>query len=218
MFVNDLFKITENSNEEYYAVYNQRGRPLIMRKPVGKTAEAYAEEKNYRIKGGPFDSHQATESFWIRSVLLGKDQKVDEDTFDDKSPHTSYVQSIRTLTNKDGDENYKHRVASVSTDKSGNQRVRALDTSRDFGDELTIDTIVPKNAKIDIVPQQPVQEDDVPDEDTLQQQGSERGRFPHYYEIRDGGTAFELDLNNGEPYIVEPGHPEWDTLYKQYYD
>jgi len=308
MFINDLFKITENSNEEYYAVYDQRGRPMIMRKPVGKTAKAYAEEKNYSIKGGPFDSHQATESFWIRSVLSNKRKEVDEqaplnvpqgweaktqpdgstriskigsmssadykqsmadykaknwtpekmadysqrmasgqgysdaeraanyqqqqqhfgqyadqpvqetEEFDDKSPHTSYVQSIRTLTNKDGDENYKHRVASVSTDKSGNQRVRALDTSRDFGDELTINTIVPKNAKIDIVPQQPVQEDDVPDEDTLQQQGSELGRFPHYYEIRDAGTAFELDLNYGEPYIVEPGHPEWDTLYKQYYD
>jgi hypothetical protein len=79
MFVNDLFKLIENSNEEYYAVFNQRGKPMIMRKPAGKTAEAYAEEKNLTIKGGPFDSHQETESFWIRNVLpTKKEQGVSE--------------------------------------------------------------------------------------------------------------------------------------------
>lgn len=84
MFVNDLFKLIENSNEEYYAVYNQRGRPMIMRKPVGKTAEAYAEEKNLIIKGGPFGSHQETESFWIRRVLPAKkDQGVKEGNLSD---------------------------------------------------------------------------------------------------------------------------------------
>jgi hypothetical protein len=81
MFVNDLFKLIENSNEEYYAVFNQRGRPMIMRKPVGKTAEDYAEEKNLTIKGGPFNSHQETESFWIRNVLpTKKEQGVSEDS------------------------------------------------------------------------------------------------------------------------------------------
>jgi RNA polymerase sigma factor (sigma-70 family) len=75
MFVNDLFKLIENSNEEYYAVYNQRGKPMIMRKPAGKTAQAYAEEKNLTIKGGPFDSHNETESFWIRSVLPAKKEQ-----------------------------------------------------------------------------------------------------------------------------------------------
>ena len=79
MFVNDLFKLIENSNEEYYAVYNQRGKPMIMRKPAGKTAQAYAEVKNLTIKGGPFDSHQETESFWIRNVLpTKKEQGVSE--------------------------------------------------------------------------------------------------------------------------------------------
>jgi hypothetical protein len=82
-----------------------------------------------------------------------KRSEVDEN-FDDKSPHSTYVQSIRTLTNKDGDENYKHRVASLSTDKSGNQRVRALDTSREFGDELTINANIPKGVTAKIVPQQ----------------------------------------------------------------
>lgn len=61
-------------------------------------------------------------------------------------------------------------------------------------------------------------EPEVPNDAELDYQGSVRGRFPHYYEIRDGGAAFELDLNNGKPYTVEPGHPEWDTLYKQYFD
>ena len=95
---------------------------------------------------------------WMNKNLMDKrpltyQQGVDED-FDDASPHTSYVQSIRTLTNKDGDENYKHRVASLSTDKSGNQRVRALDTSREFGDELTINTDIPKGVRAKMVPQQ----------------------------------------------------------------
>ena len=53
MFVNDLFKLIENSNEEYYAVYNQRGKPMIMRKPAGKTAQAYAEEKKSHYQRRP---------------------------------------------------------------------------------------------------------------------------------------------------------------------
>jgi len=61
-------------------------------------------------------------------------------------------------------------------------------------------------------------EPEVPNDAELDYQGSERGRFPHYYEIRDDGAAFELELENGKKYTVEPGHPEWDTLYKQHFD
>jgi hypothetical protein len=74
--------------------------------------------------------------------------------YDDKSPSSTYVQSRSTLTNRDGDENYSKRIATLATDKHGNQRVRALDTSRDFGDEMTINTNIPKGVTAKIVPQQ----------------------------------------------------------------
>ena len=74
--------------------------------------------------------------------------------FDDKSPFNTYVQSRSTLTNRDGDENFSKRIATLATDKHGNQRVRALDTSREFGDEMTINTNIPKGVTAKIVPQQ----------------------------------------------------------------
>ena len=77
-----------------------------------------------------------------------KRSEVDED-FDDKSPHSTYVQSIRTLTNKDGKDRLSDRTASLSTDRSGNQRVRAID-----GDKITIDTNIPKGVNVKMVPQQ----------------------------------------------------------------
>ena len=74
--------------------------------------------------------------------------------FDDRLPNSTYVQSRSTLINRDGDENFSKRIATLSTDKHGNQRVRALDTSRDFGDEMTINTNIPKGVTAKIVPQQ----------------------------------------------------------------
>jgi len=74
--------------------------------------------------------------------------------FDDRSPTSTYVQSRSTLVNRDGDENFSKRIATLATDKHGNQRVRALDTSRDFGDEVTINTNIPKGVTAKIVPQQ----------------------------------------------------------------
>ena len=74
--------------------------------------------------------------------------------YDDKSPSSTYVQSRSTLTNRDGDENFSKRIATLATDKHGNQRVRALDTSREFGDEMTINTNIPKGVTAKIVPQQ----------------------------------------------------------------
>ena len=279
MFVNDLFKLIENSNEEYYAVFNQRGKPMIMRKPAGKTAQAYAEEKNLTIKGGPFNSHKETESFWIRSVLPSKKEQgieeagpfsygakkprkgsvadlaaqkrkeqekdkqpveprdrmigvarvkkdvaegsdnitavfsgygnymsgrganvfkhygitvldkqyfEDEDIaeytvsgskealdqaraylersdqfggmiikqgvaegFDDSSPHDSYVLSTRNVIDTNGKSNLKDRTASLSTDRKGNQRVRAV-----VGDEIKINTDIPTGVTAKMVPQQ----------------------------------------------------------------
>jgi hypothetical protein len=75
-------------------------------------------------------------------------QDVPED-FDDDSLHTSYVQSKRTVTSKDGKDHLSDRTASLSTDRSGNQRVRAID-----GDKITIDTNIPKGVTAKIVPQQ----------------------------------------------------------------
>jgi len=74
--------------------------------------------------------------------------------YDDKSPSSTYIQSRSTLTNRDGDENFSKRIATLATDKHGNQRVRALDTSREFGDEMTINTNIPKGVTAKIVPQQ----------------------------------------------------------------
>ena len=378
MFVNDLFKLKENSNEEYYAVSDQRGKPMIMRKPAGKTAQEYAKEKNYHIKGGPFDSYEQTQSFWIRSVLPAKKEQevaegisvvdqdydldqivltmdiegkrvsftytdyeedfenaerrdvfdqlqqkswyagldhptkmeildaayrairglepqeyrptagdepldeqgvaegfddldrfmkakygpkpsggggikrgtygqpgrargrkkgelsgafhqgggsdiphnvgfdrshsersagrrmprfsddydsikrseVDED-FDDKSPHSTYVQSIRTLTNKDGKDRLSDRTASLSTDRSGNQRVRAID-----GDKITIDTNIPKGVNVKMVPQQgdaDIDEGSVQDKLHKRHQELRKKRGapdPEYY--RELKTTFDL--------------------------
>jgi len=72
---------------------------------------------------------------------------VSED-FDDMSPHTSYVQSKRTVTSVNGKDHLSDRTASLSTDKSGNQRVRAVD-----GDKLTIDTNIPKGVNVKMIPQ-----------------------------------------------------------------
>jgi hypothetical protein len=75
-------------------------------------------------------------------------QDVPED-FDDTSPHTSYVQSNRTVTSKDGKDHLSDRTSSLSTDKSGNQRVRAVD-----GDKLTINTNIPKGVNVKMISQQ----------------------------------------------------------------
>jgi hypothetical protein len=81
------------------------------------------------------------------------DTGVDED-FDDKSPHNTYIQSRTSLTSRDGVDDISKRVASLSTDRHGNQRVRAIDTGRNLGDEVTINTMIPKGVKAKIVPQQ----------------------------------------------------------------
>jgi hypothetical protein len=72
---------------------------------------------------------------------------VSED-FDDMSPHTSYVQSKRTVTSVNGKDHLSDRTASLSTDKSGNHRVRAVD-----GDKITIDTNIPKGVNVKMIPQ-----------------------------------------------------------------
>jgi hypothetical protein len=74
--------------------------------------------------------------------------------FDDRSPQDTYIQSKTSLTSRDGVDDISKRVASLSTDRHGNQRVRAIDTNRDLGDEVTINTMIPKGVKAKIVPQQ----------------------------------------------------------------
>jgi hypothetical protein len=88
---------------------------------------------------------------WMDKNLIDRkpmtyQQGVDED-FNDK--HTSYVLSNRTVTSQDGKDHLSDRTASLSTDRSGNQRVRAVN-----GDKLTINTDIPKGVQAKMVPQQ----------------------------------------------------------------
>ena len=147
MFVNDLFKLTENSNEEYYAVSDRRGKPMIMRKPAGKTAEAYAEEKNLTIKGGPFDSHQETESFWIRNVLpTKKEQGVSEGSSIDDRIKGRIQNIVRELSDVPGYWNWQRDTftpygvdALASTLKNNKQYIKyALSLTSDdyYADDL----------------------------------------------------------------------------------
>ena len=81
-------------------------------------------------------------------------REIENQEFDDRSPHDTYIQSRTSLTSRDGVDDISKRVASLSTDRHGNQRVRAIDTNRDLGDEVTINTMIPKGVKAKIVPQQ----------------------------------------------------------------
>ncbi len=81
-------------------------------------------------------------------------KEIENQEFDDRSPQDTYIQSKTSLTSRDGVDDISKRVASLSTDRHGNQRVRAIDTNRDLGDEVTINTMIPKGVKAKIVPQQ----------------------------------------------------------------
>jgi hypothetical protein len=81
-------------------------------------------------------------------------REIENQEFDDRSPHDTYIQSRTSLTSRDGVDDISKRVASLSTDRHGNQRVRAIDTNRDLGDEVTINAMIPKGVKAKIVPQQ----------------------------------------------------------------
>jgi len=65
----------------------------------------------------------------------------------------SYMYTQRSYTNQDGDESFNRRTASIRPDSQGNTQVRAVDTGRALGDEMTINATVPKNVKINMVPQ-----------------------------------------------------------------
>ena len=65
----------------------------------------------------------------------------------------SYMHTQRSYTNQDGDESFNRRTASIRPDSQGNTQVRAVDTGRALGDEMTINATVPKNVKINMVPQ-----------------------------------------------------------------
>lgn len=187
MFVNDLFKLKENSNEEYYAVVDQRGKPMIMRKPVGKTAEAYAEEKNYRIKGGPFSSHQETESFWIRSVLPNKKQDVDEAHGPLGKLKPSDIEKIKKA---------KEREKKTAP----GQLRRALPPSKQHYRDSSIEYF----AKLD-------EQDIDPEQDSKRSSYPPKKDFPHWYDMRD--RKFEVHRDDGSKYFVEPGTEKWNDIY-----
>jgi len=65
----------------------------------------------------------------------------------------SYMYTQRSYTNQDGDESFNRRTASIRPDSQGNTQVRAVDTGRALGDEMTINATIPKNVKINMVPQ-----------------------------------------------------------------
>ncbi len=68
--------------------------------------------------------------------------------------YNTYTHTQRAYTNQDGVDNFGRRTATISTDMSGNQQVRAMDTTRELGDEMTINANIPKNVQVQMVPQQ----------------------------------------------------------------
>ena len=118
------------------------------------SGQGYSDEErqaNYQQQQKYFGKY-ADDTAIEPTVTSAQQDEIKE--FDDKSPYSTYVQSRSTLTNRDGDENFSKRIATLATDKHGNQRVRALDTSREFGDEMTINANIPKGVTAKIVPQQ----------------------------------------------------------------
>jgi len=70
----------------------------------------------------------------------------------------SYMYTQRSYTNQDGDESFNRRTASIRPDSQGNTQIRAVDTGRALGDEMTINATVPKHVKVNMVPQRNLKE------------------------------------------------------------
>ncbi len=92
----------------------------------------------------------------VAQYLEGKMIEQHEAVLEQNPPASSpsYMYSTKNYVNRDGEETFNRRTASIRPDSQGNTLVRGMDTSRELGDEMTINTTVPKGVNVRMVPQQ----------------------------------------------------------------